>query len=160
MCNWRGCLPRRSSWGRLGGFQPAYRGGSRTTEDTWAVKASSLIRLVSVNEAVNAQWKVMIRQEQVSQRPPAAATGAAVLHHAPLSKLTEQRVACLSHSRGLPGMLPVWIEYQRRCPHASAKLFHYILLNKVQSRGVVRDILISAACHSLMCCTWCWKSIH
>ena len=61
----------------------------------------------------------------VSKQPPAATCSAVVLCHAPLSKLTQKRVACLltSHSRGLLGVLPMWIEYPHQPSHASARLF-------------------------------------
>lgn len=61
---------------------------------------------------------------QVSKQPPAA-TCSAVLCHAPLSKLTQKRVACplTSHSRGLLGVLPMWIEYPHRPSRASTRLF-------------------------------------
>lgn len=80
---------------------------------------------------------------QVSKQQPAP-TCSAVLCHALLSKLTQKRVACqlLSHSQGLLGVLPMWIEYPHWPPHASARLFYNILSNKYQSHGIVLHILI------------------
>lgn len=60
---------------------------------------------------------------RVSKQPPAA-TCSAVLCHAPLSKLTQKRVArpLSSHPQGLLGALPMWIEYPHQSPHASTLL--------------------------------------
>lgn len=62
---------------------------------------------------------------QGSEQPPAA-TCSAVLCHAPLSRLTQKRVACLlsPRSQGLLGVLPMWIEYPQPAPSASARLFY------------------------------------
>lgn len=78
---------------------------------------------------------------QVSKQQPAP-TCSAVLCHAPLSKLTQKRVTCLlsSHSQGLLGVLPMWIDYPHWSPHAW--LFYNILSNKYQSHGIALHMAI------------------
>lgn len=84
------------------------------------------------------KWKVMIiaglRALQVSKQPPAA-TCSAVPCHAPLSKLTQKRVACLltSHSQGLLGVLPTWIEYLHWSSHESTRLFITYSLRNIKA---------------------------
>lgn len=84
-----------------------------------------------------------LRVLQVSKQHPAPTCGA-VLCHAPLSKATQKRVTCLlsSHSQGLLGVLPMWIEYPHWSPHASAWLFDNILSIKYQSHGIALHIAI------------------
>lgn len=87
-----------------------------------------------------------LRLLQASKQPPAS-TCSVLLCHAPLSKLTQKRVACLlrSNSQGLLGMRPTWIEYPHRSSHASTRLFiPYFSINiKARHRATYADYAVS-----------------
>lgn len=129
MCDWRRCL-----------FLEMLASGRGVKAGLYGFVLSSP-RRQSRREAAHSLWGPIMAElsckcwlkgndgrrspgpRRASEQPPAA-TCSAPLCHAPLSKLTQKRVARLlpSQSRGLLGVLPMWIEYPHRSPRASTLL--------------------------------------